>query len=217
MRGLAGAAGNGRLRLLVRVTGRCATGVRGGVVRPSTRGMLSIVGRPQAAHLLRRGADALAGELRARYARWVAAVVAAARQVCADRLLGAVVYGSVGRDRPHEGSDIDLMLVVDGLPPGRAPRAALGEALEDAVLRVAADVPALSLVLRTPAEVESGFPLLLDMIAEGRIVWDPQGVVGGLFARWRARLEQHGARRIATGEAWHWDLAGAAPPGRWSL
>jgi hypothetical protein len=163
------------------------------------------------------GVGPVAGELRAQYRAWVDQVVRAARGLLPGRLLGVVLYGSVGRERPHPGSDIDLMLVVEGLPVGRRGRAELAEAVEQATLGAAPDLPPLSLVLRTPAEVQAGFPLLLDMIAEGRIVWDPRGIVAGLFHAWEARLAAHGARRVVTGESWHWDLAGTASPGEWSL
>jgi len=159
----------------------------------------------------------VAGELRARYWAWVDHVVAAARQVCGERLLGAVVYGSVGRDRPHEGSDIDLLLVVELLPDGRRARADLAERIEDVATRSAPDLPDLSLVLRTQAEVRSGFPLLLDMVEDGRVCRDAGGVVGALLAEWRTRLAATGARRVVTGDSWHWDLAPSAPPGEWSL
>ncbi len=159
----------------------------------------------------------LAGTLRARYAGWVDQVAAAGRHVCGDELLGAVVFGSVGRDRPHEGSDIDLMMVVQRLPEGRRPRSELAAAIEAAALQAGPDLPDVALVLRTPREIEDGFPLLLDMIEDGRNVWDPHGTVAMLLDGWRTRLAAHGARRVRTGESWHWDLAGSSPPGRWTL
>lgn len=159
----------------------------------------------------------MAGELRERYRAWVDQVAVAARRVCSDRMVGMVVFGSVGRDRPHDGSDIDALLVMRALPVGRFARAALASRIEDQALRAAPDLPELSLVLRTVDEVRAGFPLLLDMVEDGRVVEDTRGLLRGLLDGWKERLVRHGARRVFSGESWHWDLAGSAHPGRWSL
>ena len=186
-------------------------------------GSLCVVSDARCARLISKatlrdgGRSQVAGELRERYWAWVGQVAAAARRVCPQRMVGMVVFGSVGRDRPHDGSDIDALLVMHALPVGRSARAALAGRIEDQALRAAPDLPELSLVLRTVEEVRAGFPLLLDMIEDGRVVDDAHGALQVLLAGWKARLALHGARRVFTGESWHWDLAGSAYPGRWSL
>jgi predicted nucleotidyltransferase len=151
----------------------------------------------------------VAGELRHRYQAWVQAPVAAAERVLGGALVGGALFGSVARQTPHEGSDIDLLLVADPLPSGRAARRRVADRIEGEAADLRPDLPAVSLVLRTPAEVRDGFPLLLDIVAEGVVVADPSGAVAALLAGWRQRLAAQGARRVVTGESWHWDLAGA--------
>jgi predicted nucleotidyltransferase len=153
----------------------------------------------------------MAGELRQRYRGWVDVLATAARDVLGHALVGVVLYGSVARQSPHDGSDVDLLLIVEPLPSGRAARRALADHIEQAALRRSPDLPEASLVLRTPHEIQAGFPLLLDIVAGGTIVMDTAGAVAALLAAWSQRLAAVGARRIVTGESWHWDLAG----GRW--
>ncbi len=138
----------------------------------------------------------MAGELRERYRAWVDQVVVAARHACPERMIGMVVFGSVGRDRPHDGSDIDALLVMRVLPVGRSARAALATRIEDQALRVAPDLPELSLVLRTVDEVRAGFPLLLDMVEDGWVVEDTRGLLQDLLDGWKARLARHRAARV---------------------
>jgi len=159
----------------------------------------------------------VAGELRARYRGWLQVLADAARQTLGDRLIGLVVFGSVARQTPHEGSDIDLLVVVDPLPWGRAARGALAEAVEREAVAHSPDLPDVSLTLRTPEEVAAGFPLLLEVVADGAVVADSDGRTAQMLATWQDRLEAQGARRIRTGESWHWDLAGSNWRQGWRL
>lgn len=159
----------------------------------------------------------MSGELRRRYRSWCDLVSAEARRECGEALIGAVVFGSVGRDTPHPGSDIDMLLVIRALPAGRAARRLLAARVEDRARIPAPDLPELCLVVRTPEEVRAGFPLLLDITQDGRVLVDSAGCVQALLSEWRNRLAAHGARRISSGAAWHWDLGGHAAPGEWRL
>ena len=61
-------------------------------------------------------------------------------------------------------------------------------------------------MFKTPAEVGRGSPLFLDMIDDGRILYDPSGFWKRYMAAFQARLRRLGARRIYKGEKWYWDL-----------
>lgn len=160
----------------------------------------------------------MAGELRQKYAEWAEDAVSAADAVFGDAFEGAVVFGSVGRNTPHDGSDIDLLLVISDLPEGRTGRAAAAAEVEGFWRRsVGPSAPELSLVLRTPAEVDSGFPLVLEIAEDGRVLRDPHGVTGRLLLAWHERMVHAKAKRIHTGESWHWDLQGDSRPGGWKL
>jgi hypothetical protein len=138
--------------------------------------------------------------------------VEASEAVYGPRLLAAGVFGSVGRGVPRPDSDVDLLLVVEPLVEGRIRRMeefaeverGCAPALSEA--RAQGIATTLSPVIRTPAELAVGSPLMLDMVDDLVILKDPQGVLGEAMDRLRRRLAALGAKRIWRGNAWYWDL-----------
>ena len=51
-----------------------------------------------------------------------------------SRLVALAVFGSVGRGTPQPDSDVDLLLIVEGLPNGRLPRMAEFQAIVQSAL-----------------------------------------------------------------------------------
>ncbi len=139
-------------------------------------------------------------------------LLAACQQVYGARLRSVAVFGSVGRGTPRPDSDVDVLIVADDLPNGRLRRAAEFRAVEAALAphlaaaRSADLTPEWSPVFKTPAEIEQGSPLLLDMIEDARVLYDREGFLRQALANFEARLQRLGARRIWRGSAWHWDL-----------
>ena len=129
------------------------------------------------------------------------------------------MFGSVGRGTPRHDSDIDLLLVIDGLPDGRMARVddfttverAVAETLGNA--RAAGLSPSLSPVFKTPDELEAGSLLLLDMTEDARILHDPDGLLAASLDRLSRRLAELGAKRLWRGNAWIWDLKPDYRPG----
>lgn len=154
-----------------------------------------------------------------RYSWLIDRVVAELRTEYGNRLVAVAVFGSVGRGTPREDSDLDLLIVARGLPRGRFGRVEeflpVEARLEAALRAVRADgVPLLlSPVFKTPEEVEQGSPLFLDMVEDGRIVFDPEGFLTAYLERLRARLRELGARRVRTDSAWYWELKPDLKPG----
>jgi hypothetical protein len=64
----------------------------------------------------------------------------------------------------------------------------------------------LAPVFKTPAEVQAGSLLFLDMIDDGRILFDRSGFWERYMADFRNRLRRLGARKIVEGDRWYWDL-----------
>ena len=151
--------------------------------------------------------------------RLLADVASAVRRHYGDRLVSLVVFGSMGRGTQRSDSDLDLLIVADGLPQGRLARvedfapveAALAPRLEDG--RRAGFPTECSPVFKTPNEVLAGSPLLLDMVDDARILHDPEGVLAGRLGRLRARLAELGARRVPHGGGWYWELKPDLKPG----
>ncbi len=75
------------------------------------------------------------------------------------------------------------------------------------------DTPCISPVFKTPEEVARGSALFLDIVEDGRILFDREGFFAHFRERFRQRLSQLGARRVWIGSAWYWDLKPDYRPG----
>ncbi len=135
------------------------------------------------------------------------------------RLVSVAVFGSVGRGTPRQDSDVDVLIVARDLPRGRTARveeflpvdARVDSWLSNAQGPVGPVM--LSPVFKTPAEVEAGSPLFLDMIDDARLLYDADGFFQGYLDGFRRRLEVLGSRRIWLGNAWYWELKPDLKPG----
>lgn len=150
----------------------------------------------------------------------VDAVTGAARAAYGDRLEGVVVFGSVARGTARSDSDLDVLLVAEGLPAGRLPRMEEFDAVERAV---ASEVSALwargvttrvSPIVCTLAELRGLGFLRFDIAHDGIVVFDRVGAVADALADIRADLERRGARRAEFGGARYWVLAPDVAPGQ---
>jgi hypothetical protein len=68
-------------------------------------------------------------------------------------------------------------------------------------------------VFKTPAEVEAGSILFLDMIEDARLLVDRAGFLRAAFDEFARRLATLGARRVWRGSAWYWNLKPDYRPG----
>lgn len=154
-----------------------------------------------------------------RYETILERILTELRALYGARLVACAVYGSVGRGTMREDSDIDLLVVARELPRGVIERRAELDPLEARLTEVLAPRAAgaapiqLSPVIRTPAEVEAGDPLFLDMVEDARLLYDPAGFLAGYFDGLRVRLRRLGARRVPWKGAWYWDLKPDYKPG----
>jgi predicted nucleotidyltransferase len=135
------------------------------------------------------------------------------------RLVSVAVFGSVGRGTPRSDSDVDFLVVAHDLPRGRTARVEeflpVESRLEPWLSTADGSVGPvmLSPVFKTPAEVEAGSPLFLDMVEDARILHDPTGFLRRHLDGLRRRLQALGARRIRLGNAWYWELKPDLRPG----
>jgi predicted nucleotidyltransferase len=131
------------------------------------------------------------------------------RQVLDERfsadLVTMAIFGSraTGRERPE--SDLDLLLIVRGLPRRRSDRGRLIGALTRLVSEEFADLA--SVVALTPEEAASIKPFYLGFLEGHRVLCDRGEYLGGILDRLSRRLIELGARRL-TDELGnpYWDL-----------
>lgn len=136
-----------------------------------------------------------------------------------DRLISLVVFGSAARGTAGPESDIDVLVVADGLPDGRVARVREFLAVERemssdlATARRAGWSVELSPAFKSPDEVRAGSPLFLDMVEDALYLTDRDGFLHGALDALRSRLAALGARRVWRANAWFWDLKPDYRPG----
>jgi uncharacterized protein len=117
------------------------------------------------------------------FERLIDTITAEAHRLYGTRLECLAVFGSVGRGTMRADSDIDLLVVVEPLPNGRLARIEEFAPVETAVAPLLEQVRTvgvdtrISAVIRTPAEVRAGSPLMFDMTEDARILYDPRAVL----------------------------------------
>jgi len=146
-------------------------------------------------------------------------LLAECRSYYGARLVSFCVYGSVGRRTMNPASDIDVLLVVDPLPDGRMRRVDEFSTVETKLRDDLAGAQQkgvhaeLSPVFKTPDEVHRGSLLFLDMLEDGRILFDKDRFLRTYFDSWAGKLKSLGAHRVHRGDSWYWVLKEPYLPG----
>ncbi len=129
-----------------------------------------------------------------------------------DRLISFCLFGSVARETMSNESDIDFLIVVKNLPVGRVERTLEFLNIERNLMQVLIEArrkgiyTGFSPVIKTPEEVQMGSLLFLDMLEDGKILFDRDDFLKKYFEKFREKLKSLGAKRVKTGDAWHWVL-----------
>ena len=136
-----------------------------------------------------------------------------ARNFYGDRLLAVAVFGSVGRGTQRFDSDMDVLVIAEGLPTGRMKRirefdASVEIKLEQFIksLKKEGIDTYISAIIKTPDEIKACSLLFLDMIEDARILYDLGGFFEGELKELRERLDRLGSKRVWRGNAWYWIL-----------
>jgi len=136
-----------------------------------------------------------------------------------NQLVSVVVYGSVARHEARHDSDIDVLIVADGLPPTRTERIKLFELVEDqlnGILKSLYDSGysiSFSPIMKTPAEAEIISPIYLDMVEDAVIVYDRGQFFEKILGKLSMKLKELGAERVWMGKKWYWRLKREYRPG----
>lgn len=136
------------------------------------------------------------------------------KQQYGDRLVSVVLYGSVARGTARATSDLDLLLIIQGLPDPYGERIdglvpvlmTLRKQPEYVALVAEGLLPSPSVVMLTPEEASHNRLLYLDMIEEGIRLIDKGDFFKRRLDTLRARLEELGAVRSRQNDDWYWDL-----------
>lgn len=136
-----------------------------------------------------------------------------------DRLVSLIVYGSVARGDAKQSSDLDLLIMVEGLPKSRFDRNKIFDMVEDLLIKDLEDLHAsgchvvLSPILKTPEEARKISSLYLDMVEDAVIVYDKNRFFESILVRLSRKLKELGAERVWVGKKWYWKLRKDLKPG----
>jgi hypothetical protein len=133
-----------------------------------------------------------------------------AREEWGERLVAAVVYGSYARGQATPSSDIDLLLVVEGLPHDWR---LIHDLEEEWARRGRAWGKRWQVLLASPEDVncsvEWAAPLMLEIYEAHWIVFDPQGFFADRMRRMKRLMEERGIRQRRPGV---WEVPEYASP-----
>jgi hypothetical protein len=131
-----------------------------------------------------------------------------------DRVVSVVLYGSVARNKTHAMSDIDLLLVIEGLPPtisryDELRNLDIGRIRNEAykLWQKRGIYPHIQPYLLTPEEAKYHRPIYLDMVEDAIILYDSGDFIQRVFQRISERLRALGAKRCWLSDgSWYWIL-----------
>ena len=142
----------------------------------------------------------------------LAAYVAALERRFGADLVSVVAFGSRVRGDAKPESDLDVLIVVRGLPRRRWDRY---EGLRNVAREVSEEFADMVMpILLTPEEASQVKPYYLGMLSGHAIVRDEDGFFAGVLDRLRRRLAELGSRRYVDDRGYeYWDLKPDWKPG----
>lgn len=159
-------------------------------------------------------------DYRARYAEFIEAIRVRVMEHYGEGLVSLVLFGSVARGRFRPDSDIDILIVAENLPKGRAPRVldfqcGVEGSLKGTVGRLHGEgiYPLISPIIKTPEEVRLGSPLFLEMVEDAKIVVDRGDFFLTYLRVLDAKLKEMGARKVRFKGGTDWILKPGYQPG----
>lgn len=147
-------------------------------------------------------------------------LVEALKNSIGENLVSVVLYGSYARGQIGSESDVDVLIIAEGLPSSSLERQAFFTKIISEVEAPLKEIfsetgwfPYISAILKTPQEADRISRIYFDMIDEACILYDKRDFFKGVLAKVRKRLEELGAKRIQVGKMWYWDLKPDYQPG----
>ena len=131
-----------------------------------------------------------------------------------EKLVSIVLFGSIAYGEAKKESDIDLLVVADGLPERYSERLSfLRKALtgiDELRLRIwrrMGRYPLVDAIILTPHEARVSHPFYLDMVDNAIIIYDRENFMKRKFKELKEKLSKIGARKVVLPDGrWYWEL-----------
>ncbi len=128
-----------------------------------------------------------------------------------ERLISLIIFGSFSRGTCTPESDMDLLLIVEGLHKRKMKRI---EEFIDNVEEKVKNVPHyISPIIKTPEEIKYGTPLLFDMVNDSIIIYDKNDFFKRKIENLKIKFKKLGSKRVFLGTRWYWILKPDLKPG----
>lgn len=134
-------------------------------------------------------------------------------EILQDNLISVVLFGSAARGDAGEGSDIDILIVAEKF--GKEGRFEVFNLIEK-YLKASDEYKKLkkkkfgtliSPVPLTPSEVEKNPSILLDIVTDGKILYDVDYFIENKMENLRKKLKKMGSKKIFLDDTrYYWDL-----------
>jgi len=137
-----------------------------------------------------------------------------------DRLVSLCFFGSVARGEASPDSDIDALVIADGLPRDFGSRIRDTNRIHESLkkrpaykrLRSEGRSGLISDIYLTQDEARSHPPILLDVADHGLIVYDRSRFLAEVLREIREKLKMLGARKVLAKKGYYWILKPDAMP-----
>jgi predicted nucleotidyltransferase len=136
------------------------------------------------------------------------------------RLVSVILYGSYARGQSEPDSDVDLLIVAEGLPSSSLGRQSFLIPILIEIenpyresLKPTGWFPYVSAVVKTPEEADCVSRIYFDMVEEAKILFDREDFFQTVLRKVQTRLKDLGARKVQVGKMWYWDLKPDYRPG----
>ena len=131
-----------------------------------------------------------------------------------ERLVSICVFGSVARGEATAESDIDILVVAEGLPFDVGFRTRETNYIHENLkktppyhsLKNFGRSGLISDVFFTPDEAERRPPILLDIVEDGVILHDRKDFMANVLKSLKEKLKKMGAKRVITNKGYYWIL-----------
>ena len=143
------------------------------------------------------------------------------KQYFGERLWAVCLFGSVATGKATAESDIDILVVAEGLPTDVGERYSETNPLHMELrgteayrlLRRLGRNTLISDLFFTPEDAERHPPILLDIVEDGITLYEKGSFLTRVLGDVRKRLKELGARRVQAQKGAYWILKPALKPG----